>query len=57
MHKGHLDEVSDFSWNGTEDWMIASVSADNVVEVWQVTEAIYDNSDDDEEEVDEASLE
>ncbi|KAI3675905.1 hypothetical protein L1987_85501 [Smallanthus sonchifolius] len=31
IHGGHTDRVPDFSWNPTEDWLIASVSDDNIL--------------------------
>ena len=50
MHAGHTDRISEFSWNGNDDWVVASVSENNVVQVWQMAENIYCDNDEDEEE-------
>jgi len=52
LHGGHTSKVSDFSWNAQDPWTIASVSEDNVLQVWQMAEEIYageggDDDDDD----------
>lgn len=39
IHAGHTSRVPDFSWNPTEDWVIASVADDNMLQVWQVEES------------------
>lgn len=36
IHGGHGDKISDLSWNPTLKWAIASVSDDNVLQVWQM---------------------
>merc|ERR1712127_549690 len=36
MHGGHTNTVSDFSWNMKDEWTIASVSEDNVLQVWNM---------------------
>eukprot|EP00592_Proboscia_alata_P029984 CAMPEP_0194443874 /NCGR_PEP_ID=MMETSP0176-20130528/126957_1 /TAXON_ID=216777 /ORGANISM="Proboscia alata, Strain PI-D3" /LENGTH=911 /DNA_ID=CAMNT_0039270187 /DNA_START=155 /DNA_END=2893 /DNA_ORIENTATION=+ len=41
MHGGHTSKVSDFSWNRNDEWTIASVSEDNVLQVWNMAEEIY----------------
>jgi hypothetical protein len=28
--------VSDFSWNRNEEWVAASVSEDNILQIWQM---------------------
>ena len=33
IHGGHTDKIADFSWNGNDDWVVASVSDDNVLQV------------------------
>ncbi len=33
VHGGHTAKVSDFSWNETEDWFVASVAEDNILQV------------------------
>lgn len=40
IHGGHNDKVSDISWNPTQDWMVASVSDDNILQVWQMGKEI-----------------
>mmetsp|Transcript_25926 Transcript_25926/g.43216 ORF Transcript_25926/g.43216 Transcript_25926/m.43216 type:complete len:481 (+) Transcript_25926:93-1535(+) len=50
LHGGHTSKVSDFSWNAKDEWTIASVSEDNVLQVWNMAEEIYAG----EEEVDES---
>ncbi len=51
IHGGHTSKISDFSWNKQEDFLIASVAEDNILQVWQMAENIY--HDDDEVPVDE----
>lgn len=41
IHGGHTSKISDFSWNGNEPWVVASVSEDNIMQVWQMAENIY----------------
>lgn len=53
MHGGHTSTVSDFSWNPNLDWVMASVSEDNILQVWNIAEEIYagdDNCEMDEDE-------
>ena len=33
IHGGHTSKVSDFSWNPTDEWVVASVAEDNIVQV------------------------
>jgi len=33
IHGGHTSKVSDFAWNPTDDWVIASVAEDNILQV------------------------
>jgi histone-binding protein RBBP4 len=49
LHGGHTSKVSDFSWNVKDEWAIASVSEDNVLQVWNMAEEIYAEDDEDEE--------
>jgi WD40 repeat protein len=49
LHGGHTAKVSDFSWHPTQEWVMASVSEDNVLQVWQVSEEIYAGEDDDDD--------
>ena len=41
IHGGHSAKISDFSWNPNEPWVICSVSEDNIMQVWQMAEDIY----------------
>lgn len=53
VHGGHTAKVSDFSWNAQHPWVVASVSEDNVLQVWQMAEELYvDDEDEDETEED-----
>lgn len=36
VHGGHTATVSEFSWNLTDDWVIASVAEDNILQLWQM---------------------
>lgn len=46
IHGGHTSKVSDFSWNMCEEWVIASVAEDNIVQIWQMSDHIYLDKDD-----------
>lgn len=46
IHGGHTSKISDFSWNPCEDWVIASVAEDNILQIWQMAENIYHEEDD-----------
>eukprot|EP00123_Amoebidium_parasiticum_P000598 comp11441_c0_seq1/m.5857 comp11441_c0_seq1/g.5857 ORF comp11441_c0_seq1/g.5857 comp11441_c0_seq1/m.5857 type:complete len:423 (-) comp11441_c0_seq1:16-1284(-) len=52
IHGGHTSKISDFCWNPSDPWTIASVCEDNILHVWQMAENIYN-----EEDVTEAELE
>lgn len=41
VHGGHCDKVSDIAWNLNEKLTLASVSQDNVLQVWKIAEEIY----------------
>jgi WD40 repeat protein len=43
IHGGHTSKISDFSWNANDDWVVASVAEDNILQVWQMAENIYDD--------------
>lgn len=43
IHGGHTGKISDFNWNHNDDWVIASVAEDNILQVWQMAENIYDD--------------
>ena len=36
VHGGHTAKVSDFSWNANDHWVAASVSEDNILQIWQM---------------------
>ncbi|CAM9097616.1 unnamed protein product [Heterosigma akashiwo] len=55
IHGGHTAKVQDFSWNMQDPWVISSVSEDNVLQIWQMAENIY--NDEDEEPVEDEELE
>jgi hypothetical protein len=33
IHSGHTSKISDFSWNSNDDWVVASVAEDNILQV------------------------
>ncbi|XP_014195083.1 histone-binding protein RBBP4 isoform X2 [Haplochromis burtoni] len=43
IHGGHTAKISDFSWNPNEPWVTCSVSEDNIMQVWQMAENIYND--------------
>lgn len=47
IHGGHTAKISDFSWNQNEPWVICSVSEDNIMQVWQMADNIYNEEDGD----------
>ncbi|CAH0492844.1 unnamed protein product [Peronospora farinosa] len=53
IHGGHTSKISDFSWNPNDPWMVASVAEDNVLQIWQMAENIYNEED---EETDQAEV-
>lgn len=40
-HYRHTAKISDFAWNPHEPWVVASVSEDNIMQVWEMAENIY----------------
>lgn len=40
MHAGHTSGVSDFSFSESQPWLVASVSEDNICQVWQPKPAV-----------------
>lgn len=54
LHGGHTNKVNEFSWNKNDEWTIASVSADNVLQVWNMAEEIYAEEEDEDMSGDEA---
>lgn len=49
LHGGHTSKVSDFSWNTNLEWCLASVSEDNVLQVWSPAEDVYCEGEEDED--------
>lgn len=45
IHGGHTSKISDFSWNPNEAWYVCSTSEDNMLQVWQMGENIYNDED------------
>lgn len=43
IHGGHTSKISDFAWNHNDDWVVASVAEDNILQIWQMAENIYDD--------------
>jgi WD40 repeat protein len=54
IHGGHTSKISDFCWNPNEPYVVASAAEDNILQVWQMAENIYN---DDAEEVPVSELE
>ncbi|KAK4438262.1 WD-40 repeat-containing protein MSI1 [Sesamum alatum] len=46
IHGGHASKISDFLWNPCEDWVVASVAEDNILQIWQMAENINHDEDD-----------
>jgi len=46
LHGGHTSKVSDISFNRNDEWTIASVSEDNVFQVWNMAEEMYADEED-----------
>ena len=36
IHGGHTAKVSDFSWNPNDEWVVASIGEDNILQIWQM---------------------
>ncbi|VDM63343.1 unnamed protein product [Angiostrongylus costaricensis] len=47
IHGGHTAKISDFSWNPNEPWVVCSVSEDNIMQVWQMADNIYNEGEED----------
>lgn len=41
VHGGHTAKISDFAFNGGDDWVVASVAEDNILQIWQMAESIW----------------
>eukprot|EP01006_Ploeotia_vitrea_P029087 TRINITY_DN61688_c0_g1_i1.p1 TRINITY_DN61688_c0_g1~~TRINITY_DN61688_c0_g1_i1.p1 ORF type:complete len:435 (+),score=42.70 TRINITY_DN61688_c0_g1_i1:40-1305(+) len=48
IHAGHTSKVSDMCWNRQQDddWVVASVAEDNILQIWRMAENIYNDDDD-----------
>ena len=44
VHGGHTAKISDFSWNANDEWVMASVAEDNILQIWQMAENIYEDA-------------
>jgi histone-binding protein RBBP4 len=42
IHGGHTGPVMDFSWNENNDWMVGSVCEGPLLQVWKISESLYD---------------
>ena len=40
-HTGHTARVSDFSWNPNDHFLMSSVAEDNMLQVWQMSHALF----------------
>ena len=40
-HTGHTSRVSDFGWNPHDHFLMASVAEDNMLQVWQMSHAMF----------------
>ena len=40
IHGGHTSKISDFAWNANMPWVVASVSEDNMMQVWQMVSSV-----------------
>lgn len=45
IHGGHTAKISDFAWNSHDDWVIASIAEDNILQIWQMAENIHADED------------
>ena len=43
VHGGHTSTVSEMAWCPEEDWLMASVADDNIVQVWQMNSCIWES--------------
>ncbi|KAJ3433151.1 histone-binding protein msi1 [Anaeramoeba flamelloides] len=43
IHGGHTSRISDFSWSQNEPWVLSSTADDNIIQVWQMAESIYND--------------
>eukprot|EP00455_Lapot_gusevi_P031050 TRINITY_DN3351_c0_g1_i5.p1 TRINITY_DN3351_c0_g1~~TRINITY_DN3351_c0_g1_i5.p1 ORF type:complete len:182 (+),score=2.69 TRINITY_DN3351_c0_g1_i5:527-1072(+) len=45
IHGGHTDRISDCAWHPNHAWMMSSVADNNVMQIWQMSSAIYTQPD------------
>jgi histone-binding protein RBBP4 len=59
MHCGHTDKVNDIAWSYSQDWLMASVADNEVLQIWEVAKAVRDEYDEDadDEEISDEDLE
>lgn len=41
VHGGHTAKISDFAFNAKDEWVVASVAEDNILQIWQMAENIW----------------
>lgn len=41
-HGGHTSTVTDVSWNEQDDYTLATVASDNILQIWQISESIFE---------------
>ena len=41
IHGGHTAKISDFAWNSTDEWVMASVAEDNILQVSTSTSSTH----------------
>ncbi|KAK8793401.1 hypothetical protein WA158_004760 [Blastocystis sp. Blastoise] len=57
IHGGHTSKISEVSWNPSDAMCVASVAEDNVLQVWNMAENIYNEDIDDELDLNDANIE
>lgn len=45
-HGGHTSKINDIDWNSSSDLTCASVSDDNIIQIWEMANSIYFDADD-----------
>lgn len=40
IHGGHTAKISDFAWSGQDEWVVASVAEDNILQIWQMVSSV-----------------
>ncbi|KDD73513.1 hypothetical protein H632_c2101p0 [Helicosporidium sp. ATCC 50920] len=41
VHGGHTAKISDFAFDPNDDWVVASVAEDNILQIWQPADSIW----------------